>query len=76
VVVEHSTCLSLDSDASFSLDVEPVQTLSISTFFNDTSDFQKAVAQGALSMIDVGDNAEVAEALYGDGGDASLELGL
>jgi hypothetical protein len=75
VVVKHSTCLSLDCDASLSLYVESIQTLSISTFFYDTSDFQQAVAQRTLSMIDVGDNAEVAKALYRDGSYTCLELG-
>lgn len=76
MVVEHGTCLSLDSDTSFSLDVEPVQTLGISTFFNDTSNLEQAVTQGTLPMVDVGDDAEIAEALYRDGGDTFLEVGL
>ena len=69
VIVQHGTCLGLDGNASFSLDIELVQNLSISTFFNDTSEFEQAVAQGTLSMVDVSDDAEVAEAVYGDGGD-------
>jgi len=76
MIVQHGTCLGLDGNASFSLDIELVQNLSISTFFNDTSEFEQAVAQGTLSMVDVSDDAEVAEAVYGDGGDTFLEFGL
>jgi hypothetical protein len=36
---------------------------------------EQTVAEGALSVVDVGDNAEVAVTLDGDGGDALLELG-
>jgi hypothetical protein len=36
---------------------------------------EQAVGQGALAVVDVGDDAEVAVALDGDGGDALLELG-
>ncbi|KAH0373698.1 hypothetical protein KCU65_g250, partial [Aureobasidium melanogenum] len=73
---QHGTRLGLDSDTSFSLDIEPVQTLGISTFFNDTSNLQQTVTQGAFSMVDVSDNTEVAKALYRDGGDSFLEVGL
>lgn len=76
VVVQHSTRLSLDGDASFSLDIELVQDLSISTLFDDSGQLEQAIAQGALSVIDVGDNAEVAKAVYGNGGDALLQLRL
>lgn len=36
---------------------------------------KQAVAEGALAVVDVSDDAEVAVALDGDGGNALLELG-
>jgi hypothetical protein len=36
---------------------------------------EEAVAQGAFAVVDVGDDAEVAVALDGDGLDAFLDLG-
>lgn len=36
--------------------------------------FQQTIAQRALAMVDVGDDAEVAISVNRDGGDASLEF--
>ena len=50
-----------------SLDVQLIQDLLVGAVFDDgPREFQEAVAQRTLSVIDMGDNAKVAEPLHGD----------
>lgn len=44
--------------------------------FDGAGELEQAIAKGAFAMVNVGDDAEVAEAVNWDGGDALLEVGL
>lgn len=76
VVVQHATGLGLDGDAAFSLDIQLVQNLLVAAGFDGASQLQQAVAERALAMVDMGDDAEVPEAVDGNCGNAAFEVGL
>lgn len=76
VVVYHGASLGLDRDASFPLDIEPVQNLLLPSRLNSTRELQQAVGERTLAMVYVSNNTEVAITIEGDIGDALLEVGL
>lgn len=75
VVVNHGARLGLDRDAAFSLDIEFVQNLLVAASLYGTRDLQQSVTERALAVVNVRDNAKVAEPLNGDPGDPFLQRG-
>ena len=64
--VVHLDGLALDGDAPFTLQVHVVQVLGLHVTIGDgAGHVQEAIGQGALSVVDVGDDAEVADVLHG-----------
>ena len=63
IVVYHTTRLCFDRDTPLPLHVEFVQKLLLASRFDCACELEEPVAEGALAMIDVGDNAEVPEPL-------------
>ncbi|MDQ1203685.1 hypothetical protein QE377_000044 [Microbacterium sp. SORGH_AS 862] len=60
----HPHGLALDRDAALALDVHPVQVLRAHVAVgDDAGDLQHAVGQRRLAVVDVGDDAEVADQL-------------
>jgi hypothetical protein len=76
VVVYHGACLRLDGNAPLSLHVQAVEDLLLAAGLDGARELQQAVRQGALAMVDVGYNAEVAVSLDRDVGDAFLQVSL
>lgn len=76
VLVYHAAGLGLDGDAALAFDVELVQDLLVAAGLDGARELEQAVAEGALAMVDVGNNAEVPKAINWDIGDALLEIGL
>jgi hypothetical protein len=74
VVVYHGARLRLDRDAALALDVELVENLLVAAHGDGARELEQAVRQGALAMVDVGDDAEVAEAVHRNCRDTLLEL--
>ena len=72
----HAYGLALDGDATFALNIHAVQVLvaHISTC-NHPGELKHAVSQGGLAVIDVSDDAEIADALL-RGGRGLNQLGL
>jgi len=65
MVVLHFDGVALDGDATLALEVHVVQQLGLLlTLLDGTGLLQEAVRQGALPMVDVGDNAEVSNVLH------------
>ena len=59
----HLYGVALDGDATFALQVHVVQHLSFGHLYG-VGIFQQAVCQGGLAVVDVGDNAKVADILH------------
>lgn len=58
----HTHGLALDRDAALALDVHPVEILRPHrALVDDTGDLEHPVGQGRLAVVDVGDDAEVAD---------------
>lgn len=76
VIINHAACLSLDSDAALTLHVQLVQDLLVAARLNGAGELEQPVAERALAMIDMGNDAEVPKTLNWDGGDALLKVGL
>ena len=70
VVPDHAARLRLDRDPALALDVELVQHLLVPAGGDGARDLEQAVAERALAVVDVRDDAEAAEARDGDRGDA------
>lgn len=66
VVVYHTACLSLDRDSSFPLYIQFVKNLLILPSFDRPRQFQQAITECTLSMIDVSNDTEVSEAVDGN----------
>jgi hypothetical protein len=63
-VPRHPHRLALDGDAALALDVHAVQVLGAHRpVVDDAGDLQHPVGQGRLAVVDVGDDAEVADRL-------------
>ena len=63
-VPRHPHGLALDRDAALALDVHPVEVLRAHRpVVDDAGDLQHPVGQGRLAVVDVGDDAEVADRL-------------
>lgn len=76
VVVYHTAGLGLDGDTTLALDIQLIQDLLVTAGLNGAGELEQSVAESALAMIDVSDDAEVAESLNRDGGDAFFEVRL
>ncbi len=64
--VVHLDRLALDGDAAFALQVHVIQVLGLHVAVGDgAGHLQQAVGQGALAVVDVGDDAEIADVLHG-----------
>ena len=62
-VPRHPHCLAFDGDATFALDIHPVQVLRPHiAVIDDSGDLQHAIRQRRLTVIDVGNDAEIAQA--------------
>ena len=60
----HVHRLALDGDAAFALQFHLVEELRLHILGTDGSrDFQEAVGQGGLTVVDVGDDAKIADVL-------------
>ena len=72
----HTHGLAFDSDATFTLNIHTIQVLiaHVSTC-NHPGELKHAVSQGGLAVIDVSDDAEIADALL-RGGRGLNQLGL
>jgi hypothetical protein len=59
------TACALDGDAALALDVHPVEVLRahVDAFVDDAGDLQHAVGERRLAVVDVRDDAEVADGL-------------
>lgn len=73
VLVDHTTCLRFDRDASFPFDIKLVQNLLVSTLFNRAGQLQQPIAERALSMIHMSDDAEIPKPLNRNVQDPLLE---
>jgi hypothetical protein len=60
VSIAHRDGLRLHCDASVSLDFEFVQKLVLVSDWNRTRDLEESVSKGALAVINMSDNTEVA----------------
>ena len=65
ILVQHATSLCLDGDATLALHVELVQKLLLASRFDCAGELEEPVAEGALAMVDMGDNAKISEAVKG-----------
>ncbi len=63
VFIQHAACLRLDGDATLALYIELIQYLLVPPRLDRACELEEAVAERALSMVDVGNNAEVAISL-------------
>ena len=73
MIVDHGTCLRFDRDPPFSLDVELVKDLFVTARFDGASELEQPIAESAFAMINMGDNAEIAETRERNLGDAFFE---
>ena len=66
--VPHLNGVALDGNSTLSLQIHVVQGLLLELALTHRSGLlEKAIRQGALAVIDVGDDAEVADVLHGKG---------
>jgi hypothetical protein len=72
----HPHGLALDRDAAFALDVHAVEVLRAHLpGVHDLRELQHPVGQRALAVVDVGDDAEVAQALRRRGSGPDTRVG-
>lgn len=76
VLVDHRTCLRLHRNAALALNVQFVQYLLLATFLDGACELKQAIAESALAMINMCDDAEVAKTLDWDSCNALLEFAL
>jgi len=76
VLIQHTASLRLYRDASFSLHIQLVQHLLVASSLDSARELQKPVAESALAMVNVRDNAEIAKPLNRDCGYSLFEFGL
>ena len=58
----HPDSLALDGDAAFALNIHPIQILRASSpFINHPGQLEHPIGKGRLAMIDVGDDAKIAD---------------
>ena len=58
----HPDCLTLDGDAAFALNIHPIQILRASSpLINHPGQLEHPIGKSRLAMIDMGDDAEVAD---------------
>jgi hypothetical protein len=74
VIVNHRACLRLHGNASLSFHVQLVEELLLAAWLDRPGNFQQAIGECALAMVDVRDDAEVAEAIDRDVSDPPLEV--
>lgn len=75
-IINHRTRLRLDRNSPLALHIELVQDLLVAARLDGARELQQTVAERALAMVDMRDDAEVAEAVDGDLRDSALEVGL
>lgn len=63
IFVQHTASLRLHRNAALALNVELVQELLLPSRLDGARELEQPVAEGALAMVDMGDNAEVSEAV-------------
>lgn len=63
-LVEHGARLGLDGDAPLALHLQLVEVLLSGLGGDDVGELEEPVGQGALSMVDVGHDAEVADFVW------------
>ena len=64
-VVAHGHGAGLDRDAALALELHIVQDLVLHrAFVHAVGQFQDAVGQGAFAVVDVGDDAEIADGIF------------
>jgi len=76
VIIHHRAGLRLHGDAAFALHIQLVEELLLPARLDGAGQLQQAVAERALAMVDVRDDAEAPEAVDGDLRDALLQLRL
>ena len=74
VIVYHRACLCFHCDSPLPLHIQLVEDLLIIARLDGAREFQEAVAKRALAMVDVRNDAEIAEAGDWDRGDALLQV--
>ena len=74
MVVDHRAGLSLNCDASLSLDIQLVKDLLISAHLYRPRELEQPVTECTLAMINVRNDAEVAKAFDGNSGDPPFEF--
>ena len=73
MIVNHAACLRLYRDTTLSLHIKLVKDLFLSSWLDGTSKLKEPIAKCTLSMIDMGDDAEVTEPLEWDLGYSFLQ---
>ena len=63
IVLYHTTRLCFDRNPTLPLHIKLIQELLLASGFDCACELEEPVAEGALAMIDMGDNAEVTEPL-------------
>ena len=63
VVVYHAARLCLDRNTALALHIEFVEELLLAPRFDCARELEEPVAEGALAMVNMGDNAEVSKAI-------------
>jgi hypothetical protein len=74
VIVNHRACLRLDGNASLSFHIQLVEELLLASRLDCPSNLQQAIGECALAMVDVRDDAEIAEAIDWDVSDPPFEV--
>jgi hypothetical protein len=74
VIVDHTARLCLHSNAPLPLHIQFVQHLLVLSRFDGAGEFEKSIAERALAMVDMRNNAEIPKSFNGDGRDALFEL--
>lgn len=77
VGVSHASYLELDGDATLALEVHVVEELLLHlTLLDGSGGLEELIGESGLAVVDVGDDAEVADVGDGDFGEAVVaELG-
>ena len=75
MLVDHTTSLGFDCDAPFSLYIQLIQNLLVSTRFNGPRELQQSIAESTFAMVNMCHNTEVSETFNWDGLNAALNLG-
>lgn len=61
VVVQHAAGLCLHRNAALALHIKLIQELLLASRLNCARELEEPVTEGALAMVDMGDNTEISE---------------